>query len=93
MRWLALVYALLAAGLVYAIARVAYPMRADGGRIFEQARYVMPLDLALRPRPRAGPFSWLRGRAATWVVGGSSRGRARCNCCGRSSCTVGRYYL
>ena len=67
-RWLTLVYALLAAGLVYAIARVAYPMRADGGRIFEQARYVMPL-ISLYALALALAFSWLKGRAAPIVVG------------------------
>ncbi len=40
---LTLVYALLGAGIAFAIARVAYPLRASGTTIFEQARYVMPL--------------------------------------------------
>jgi hypothetical protein len=40
---LTLVYVVLAAGVVYALARVAYPIRASGQMLFEQARYLMPL--------------------------------------------------
>ena len=43
-------------------------MRADGGRIFEQARYVMPL-ISLYALALALAFSWLKGRAAPIVVG------------------------
>ena len=62
-RWLTLVYALLAAGLVFAMARVAYPMRAGGGLIFEQARYLMPL-IALYALAFGLAASLLRRRAA-----------------------------
>jgi hypothetical protein len=36
-------FALLAAGLVVAIARVGYGLRAGGNNVFEQGRYVLPL--------------------------------------------------
>lgn len=42
-RWLTIVYALLALGLLFAIARVGYPLRRSGTTIFEQARYFLPL--------------------------------------------------
>jgi hypothetical protein len=43
-QWLPLlVFALLAGGLVGAMARAGYPLRASGIQIFEQARYLMPL--------------------------------------------------
>jgi hypothetical protein len=42
-RLLTIVYGLLAAGIVVAIARVSFPLRRTGTTIFEQARYLMPL--------------------------------------------------
>ena len=63
-----LIYALLAAGLVVAIARAAYPLRVAGNFIFEQARYLMPL-LALYALALALAASPLRRRFEVAVLG------------------------
>lgn len=58
-RLLTVVYAALALGLVFAIARVAYPLRRGGPTIFEQARYVLPL-ISLYALAFALASTWLR---------------------------------
>ena len=62
-----IVFAVLSGGLVVAIARVGYPMRASGNLLFEQARYLLPL-LALYASALGLAFSLLRGRALVAVT-------------------------
>jgi 4-amino-4-deoxy-L-arabinose transferase-like glycosyltransferase len=63
-----LIYVLLAAGLVVAIARAAYPLRVGGNFIFEQARYLMPL-LGLYALALALAASPLRRRLEVAALG------------------------
>jgi Predicted membrane protein (DUF2142) len=62
-----IVFAAFTAGLLVAIARVAYPLRAGGHVLFEQARYVLPL-IGLYASALGLAFSLLRGRALVAVT-------------------------
>jgi hypothetical protein len=62
-----LVVALLGIGLIVAIAKAGYPLRASGNFIFEQGRYYLPL-LGLFALALALALSLLRRRAAQAVV-------------------------
>jgi hypothetical protein len=61
------VFAVLTAGVLLAIARVGYPLRASGNFLFEQARYLLPL-LGLYAFALGLAFSLLRGRALVAVT-------------------------
>ena len=61
------VFAVLTAGVLLAIARVGYPLRASGNFLFEQARYLLPL-LGLYAFALGLAFSLLRGRALVAVA-------------------------
>ena len=56
------IFAGLTAGLVVAIARAGYPLRAGGNYLFEQTRYFLPL-IGLYAISLGLAFSLLRGRA------------------------------
>ena len=90
MRAITIVYAVLAAGVVLAIARVAYPVREGGNGIFEQARYLMPL-VSLYALALALAATRLRSRA---VAGASVFvGVCALHLFAALALTVGRYYL
>ena len=88
---LVVVYLTLSAGLLVAIARVGYPLRASGNFLFEQARYVLPL-LGLYALALALAFSWLRGRALVAVTS-VALGLASVHLLAAFVLTVRRYYL
>ena len=85
------IFAGLTAGLVVAIARAGYPLRAGGNYLFEQTRYFLPL-IALYAIFLGLAFSLLRGRAlalvTSVVVGASSL-----HLLAAFMLTVRRYYL
>jgi hypothetical protein len=88
---LVLVFGCLAMGLVGAIARAGYQLRAQGHMIFEQARYLMPL-LAIYAAAIALAVSLLRRRAEV-VALGLLASAAALNLLGAFILTVRRYYL
>jgi hypothetical protein len=87
----AVVYAAFTAGVLFAIARVAYPLRASGNFLFEQARYVLPL-LGLYALALALAFSWLRGRALVAITS-IAVGLASLHLLAAFVLTIRRYYL
>ena len=88
---LVVVFALLTAGLLLAIARVGYPLRASGNFLFEQARYLLPL-LGLYAFSLGLAFSLLRGRALVAVTSVAVV-LSSVHLLGAFVLTVRRYYL
>jgi hypothetical protein len=88
---LVVIYAGLSAGLVVAIARVGYPLRAGGNYLFEQTRYFLPL-IGLYVLSLGLAFSLLRGRALA-VVTSVMVGVSSVHLLAAFVLTVRRYYL
>ena len=85
------IYAALTAGLVVAIARAGYPLRAGGNYLFEQTRYFLPL-IALYALSLGLAFSLLRGRALAQVTS-VMVGVSAVHLVAAFVLTVRRYYL
>ena len=85
------IYAGLTAGLVVAIARAGYPLRAGGNFLFEQTRYFLPL-IALYALSLGLAFSLLRGRALA-VLTSVMVGVSTVHLLAAFLLTVRRYYL
>lgn len=85
------IFAGLTAGLVVAIARAGYPLRAGGNYLFEQTRYFLPL-IALYAVSLGLAFSLLRGRALA-VVTSVLVGVSSVHLVAAFVLTVRRYYL
>ena len=85
------IFAGLTAGLVVAIARAGYPLRAGGNYLFEQTRYFLPL-IGLYALSLGLAFSLLRGRALA-VVTSVALGVSSVHLLAAFVLTVRRYYL
>jgi hypothetical protein len=85
------IFSALSAGLVVAIARAGYPLRAGGNYLFEQTRYFLPL-IGLYVLSLGLAFSLLRGRALA-VVTSVVVGVSSVHLVAAFVLTVRRYYL
>jgi Predicted membrane protein (DUF2142) len=85
------IFGALTAGLVVAIARAGYPLRAGGNYLFEQTRYFLPL-IGLYALSLGLAFSLLRGRALA-VVTSVVVGVSSVHLLAAFVLTVRRYYL